>query len=212
MKKEEITYAIVGTLIGLVLGFFVANMAIPGPTSAPPVTSNPASESRTVNSSSQELPPGHPPVNPGETIPAPPLAGDAGEAGAAETRTPETGAVEAGAAGTRTAEGETRELPSLDPLPASSREKRTEQEYKNIQVLKGLPASRLTSIMFAFKNSLGVDCTYCHIKNEFEKDDKPAKQIARKMIGITQDANAKLGGTGRVTCNTCHRGQPRPPE
>lgn len=197
MKKEEIVYAIVGTLIGLVLGFFVANMAVPGPTSTPQATSTPASESKTVNSNSQELPPGHPPVTPGETTPAPPLAGGADETGAAET----------GAAA-----GETRELPSLDPLPASSREERTEQEYKNIQVLKGLPASRLTSIMFAFKNSLGVDCTYCHIKNEFEKDDKPAKQIARKMIGITRDANAKLGGTGRITCNTCHRGQPRPPE
>ena len=202
MKKEEITYSIVGTLIGLVLCFFVANMSAPGPTATPQVASNSAPDSRTVNSSSQELPPGHPPVNPGETTPAPPLTGDAGEPGAAEPGTAEPSA----------AQGETTELPSLDQLPASSREKRTEQEYKNIQVLKGLPASRLTSIMFAFKNSLGVDCTYCHIKNEFEKDDKPAKQMARKMIGITRDANAKLGGSGRITCNTCHRGQPRPPQ
>jgi hypothetical protein len=194
MKKEEITYGVIGTLVGVVLGFFVANMSAPGPGAGAQIaTDSPASQSRPVNSSSQELPPGHPPVTGDQTTPAPPLPQGA--------ETP----------GEPAAAGETKELPSLDPLPASSREKRTEQEYKNIQVLKGLPADRLTSIMFAFKNSLGVDCTYCHIKNEFEKDDKPTKQMARKMIGITRDANSKLGGSVRVTCYTCHRGQPRPP-
>jgi len=194
MNKEEITYGIIGTILGVVIGFFVANMTTPGPTSSPQPASEAASESRTVNSSSQELPPGHPPINPGETTPAPPLPGQA--------ETP----------GATSASGETTELPSLDPLPASNREERTEQKYKNIQVLKGLPASRLDSIMFAFKNSLGVDCTYCHVKDHFEKDDKPAKQTARKMIGITRDATAKLGGAKRVTCYTCHRGEPLPPE
>ncbi|HEX5732593.1 MAG TPA: photosynthetic reaction center cytochrome c subunit family protein [Blastocatellia bacterium] len=194
MNKDEITYAIIGVLLGAVIGFFSANMSAPGPTAVPPVTSDSSSGSRTVNTGSEELPPGHPPINPGETVPAPPLAGD-GE-------TP----------GRTTPSGETIELPSLDPLPASSREERTEQKYKNIQVLKGLPASRLEPIMFAFKNSLGVDCTYCHVKDQFEKDDKPAKQMGRKMIGLTRDWNAKLGGSTRVTCNTCHRGQPRPPE
>jgi hypothetical protein len=194
MKKEEITYAIVGALLGVVLGFFVGNMSSPGPGAGPQVaTDSSPSASRPVNSGTQDLPPGHPPITGDQTTPAPPL--------------PQGGET----AGQTGAPGETTELPSLDPLPASSREKRTEQGYKNIQVLNGLPADRLTSIMFAFKNSLGVDCTYCHIKNEFEKDDKPTKQMARKMIGITRDANAKLGGTARVTCFTCHRGQPRPP-
>ena len=194
MNKDEITYAIIGILLGAVIGFFAGNMSSPGPTAAPVVANDNSSGSRTVNSSSEELPPGHPPVNPGETVPAPPLEGGAETPG--RTAPP----------------GETTELPSLDPLPASNREERTEQKYKNIQVLKGLPASRLDSIMFAFKNSLGVDCTYCHVKDHFEKDDKPAKQTARKMIGITRDANVKIGGAGRVTCYTCHRGEPRPPE
>ncbi|HJQ68550.1 MAG TPA: photosynthetic reaction center cytochrome c subunit family protein [Blastocatellia bacterium] len=193
MNKDEITYAIIGVLLGAVIGFFTANISSPGPAASPAVTSNDnSSGSRTVNSSSQELPPGHPPINPGENVPAPPLAGEA--------ETP----------GRTSPSGETTELPSLDPLPASSREERTEQKYKNIQLLKGLPASRLDSIMFAFKNSLGVDCTYCHVKDQFEKDDKAAKQMARKMIAITRDTTAKLGR--RVTCYTCHRGEPRPPE
>ena len=102
------------------------------------------------------------------------------------------------------------QLPSLDPLPGSSREERAEQKYKNIQLLKGLPSDRLMNVMFAFKASLGVDCTYCHIKDQFEKDDKPPKQVARKMITLVRDTNGKLGGAARVTCFTCHRGQIRP--
>ena len=108
------------------------------------------------------------------------------------------------------APGETTELPSLDPLPASSKEERAEQKYKNIQLLKGIPSERLTKIMFSFKASLGVDCTYCHIKDQFEKDDKPAKQVARKMIQLVRDTNTKLGSMTHVTCFTCHRGQTRP--
>jgi hypothetical protein len=102
-------------------------------------------------------------------------------------------------------------LPSLEPLPASSKEERAEKKYKNIQLFKGLPADRIESIMFAFKDSLGVECTYCHVKDQFEKDDKTAKQTARKMISLVRDANAKLGSP-RVSCFTCHRGQPRPVE
>ena len=102
------------------------------------------------------------------------------------------------------------ELPSLDSLAAGSKEERAEQKYKNIQLLRGIPSDRLMKVMFAFKSSLGVDCTYCHIKDQFEKDDKPTKQTARKMIQLVRDTNGKLGTTGRVTCFTCHRGQTRP--
>ena len=102
------------------------------------------------------------------------------------------------------------ELPSLDPLPASSKEERAEQKFKNIQSFKGLPAERVISIMSAFKASLGVECTYCHLKDQFEKDDKPTKQTARKMIALVRDINTKLGASTRVTCFTCHRGQTRP--
>jgi hypothetical protein len=102
------------------------------------------------------------------------------------------------------------ELPSLEPLPAGSKEERAEQKYKNIQVLKGVPSERWMPIMFAFKNSLGVDCTFCHTKDQWDKDDKDNKQIARKMIKMVKDINGQLGGIGKVSCFTCHRGQQRP--
>ena len=201
MRKEYVSYALIGIAAGLVLGFIVGNWASPAGSSAAPQAANNPEKPASVNSSNsgQALPPGHPPLDSGQTIPAPPLSnGTPGASGAAgPSPAPQT--------------GETAELPSLDPLPPGSKEERAEQKYKNIQLLKGLPSERLMKIMFSFKSSLGIDCTYCHIKDQFEKDDKPQKQTARKMIQLVRDTNAKLGTTtSRVTCFTCHRGQTRP--
>lgn len=196
MNKEYLSYGIVGIVAGLVLGFIVANsVGSAGGGAAPLSVAGSEPKAASVNSSNtgQALPPNHPPIDSGQTIPAPPL--------------PSTGT---DAMGSASQTGASAELPSLDPLPASSKEERAEQKYKNIQLLRGIPSERLMKVMFAFKSSLGVDCTYCHIKDQFEKDDKPQKQTARKMIQLVRDTNTKLGGVGRVTCFTCHRGQTRP--
>ena len=200
MKKEYVSYGIIGIVAGLVLGFIVANWVGSGGSEGQQLAAANASSPTSVNSSNsgQALPPGHPPIDSGQTIPAPPLP--AGTSTAPDTASPSSMAQTTAPA----------ELPSLDPLPASSKEERAEQKYKNIQLFRGIPSERLLKIMFAFKSSLGVDCTYCHIKDQFEKDDKPTKQTARKMIQLVRDTNAKLGGTARVTCFTCHRGQTRP--
>ncbi|MEK6289001.1 MAG: c-type cytochrome [Acidobacteriota bacterium] len=200
MNKEYFSYGIIGIVAGLVLGFIVGNWATPSGGSAAPQAAPGVEKQASVNSSNsgQALPPGHPPLDSGQTIPAPPLP--AGTPGASEAVSPSPAP----------SAGEAAELPSLDPLPSGSKEERAEQKYKNIQLLKGLPSERLMKVMFAFKSSLGVDCTYCHIKDQFEKDDKPQKQTARKMIQLVRDTNAKLGSTARVTCFTCHRGQTRP--
>lgn len=192
MNKEYVSYGLIGIVAGLVLGFIVGNFASPGGGSVPQAAAENEQKAASVNSSNsgQSLPPGHPAIDSGQTIPAPPLP--------------------SGAGGAPPQAGESTELPSLDPLASSSKEERAEQKYKNIQLLRGIPSERLTKIMFAFKASLGVDCTYCHIKDQFEKDDKPAKQTARKMIQLVRDTNAKLGSMTRVTCFTCHRGQTRP--
>jgi hypothetical protein len=199
MRKEYVSYGIIGIVAGLVLGFIVGNWAAPSGAAAPQAALG-AESPASVNSSNsgQALPAGHPPIDSGQTIPAPPLpAGATG--GSAPASAP--GAAQAGVS---------TELPSLDPLASSSKEERAEQKYKNIQLLRGIPSERLTKIMFAFKAALGVDCTHCHIKDQFEKDDKPQKQMARKMIQLVRDTNAKIGSMTRVTCFTCHRGQTRP--
>ncbi len=88
-------------------------------------------------------------------------------------------------------------------------DKPAEQVYKNIQVMKGVPASRLLPAMNRLTQFLGVDCAYCHVPDAFDKDDKPAKQTARKMFELVRTINATLN-TNTVTCYTCHRGQPKP--
>ncbi len=86
-----------------------------------------------------------------------------------------------------------------------------EQKYKNIQVLKGLPATQLRPMMNYISGALGVNCVFCHVKTgdqmEFEKDDNNHKKIARRMIQMTMDINKNsFEGRMQVTCYTCHRG------
>ncbi|HEX8137873.1 MAG TPA: c-type cytochrome [Pyrinomonadaceae bacterium] len=89
-------------------------------------------------------------------------------------------------------------------------EKTAEQVYKNIQVLKGMPASQLDANMAFITGSLGVRCNHCHV-NPFDKDEKPAKQTARRMMQMVFELNkGNFGGQSAVSCFTCHRGQPRP--
>ncbi len=94
-------------------------------------------------------------------------------------------------------------------------ERLTEQAYKNIQVLKGLPESQLRPIMNLVASSLGVRCDFCHVRagNEWqwEKDDKKHKQDARKMMQMTIDINKNsFNGQPQVTCYTCHLGKDHP--
>ena len=206
MNKQYVSYGLIGIVAGLILGFFVGNMAAPG--SAGSATSNSNQTVQSVNSgggANQQLPANHPPITPGETVPAPPLNEEQMASKQSSPAAPQTSA--------SAPAGGDASLPLIDPVPAGSSEKRVEQERKNIQVLRGLPADRLMPVMKAFSAALGVNCTYCHVSQEqAEKDDKPAKQRARDMIKMMREVNAKLGGGQKVSCMTCHRGQPRPPQ
>lgn len=97
---------------------------------------------------------------------------------------------------------------------AGQETKPAEEVFKNIQLLKGMPAGRVLRVMqVAFSASLGVDCTHCHIADQWEKDDKEAKQTARKMWTFMAKVNQDLKqtiGKGTVNCTTCHRGQIKP--
>jgi photosynthetic reaction center cytochrome c subunit len=90
-------------------------------------------------------------------------------------------------------------------------QKRTEQAFKNIRVLRGLPAEQLLPTMKFIASSLGVECTYCHVESQFDKDTKHAKEAARGMIQMVSELNkANFDGRREVTCFSCHRGQPKP--
>ncbi|MGB7925319.1 MAG: c-type cytochrome [Pyrinomonadaceae bacterium] len=120
----------------------------------------------------------------------------------------------------RTAKGRSAEARGMEvgggESWAGQEDKPVEQTQKNIQVLKGLPTSQLFITMNFMRASLGVSCAYCHVyggedKWEWEKDDKPQKRTARRMIQMVFDINkANFNGEKRVTCYTCHRGQTEP--
>jgi photosynthetic reaction center cytochrome c subunit len=86
-------------------------------------------------------------------------------------------------------------------------EKKAEEQFKNIQVLKGIPADQIIPTMQFITASLGVECEYCHVQGAFDKDDKKPKQVARKMIEMMFAINADNFDRHReVTCYSCHRG------
>src|SRR5712675_2149676 len=73
--------------------------------------------------------------------------------------------------------------------------KKAEEVYKNIQALKGMPASDVTQTMHLIEAETGMDCTYCHVEGAFDREDKQAKQTARKMIAMMNGLNqANFGG------------------
>lgn len=99
-------------------------------------------------------------------------------------------------------------LPSLERRAAPGQT--AEQAYKNIKVLRGIPASEITPIMEIFNQSLGVDCNYCHVPNAYDREDHPMKETSRRMIEMVKELNSKFLG-GKISCYTCHRGSPKPP-
>lgn len=61
---------------------------------------------------------------------------------------------------------------SLRARPADNSET-AQHAYKNVQVLKDIPADDLVPSMQFIAASLGVGCDFCHVRDAFEKDDKP---------------------------------------
>lgn len=67
------------------------------------------------------------------------------------------------------------------------------------------------SRMRVIDRDLGVECLYCHVVDEWKRDDKPQFAFAGRMIRMTQGLSAgTLRDLGGVTCWTCHRGKVKP--
>jgi photosynthetic reaction center cytochrome c subunit len=89
--------------------------------------------------------------------------------------------------------------------------KLAEEEFKNIQALKGIPADQVIPSMQFIAASLGVECEFCHVAHANEKDDKKPKVTARKMISMMMAINKdNFEGHREVTCYSCHRGSTDP--
>ena len=90
--------------------------------------------------------------------------------------------------------------------------------FKNVQFLKNLPAGRLAGVMNGWTRALGVKCNHCHTPGAWEKEDSPAKQIARDMMALTSKINNESlkeiknlkSEKPSISCYTCHRGVVKP--
>jgi len=97
---------------------------------------------------------------------------------------------------------------SLFCLQAQDAPKKAPPAPKNLKLLQ---PSDIRPMMGAFRTALGVQCTYCHVQGAFDSDENPKKEIARHMITMMREINAKFpDGKVHVTCYTCHRGAPEP--
>jgi hypothetical protein len=110
-------------------------------------------------------------------------------------------------------------LAELRKKIAGHENKPAEEVFKNIQLLKGVPAARVLAIMVvAYSKSLGVDCTHCHTPDQWERDDLPTKRVTREMAMMVRAINNEYLKKIRnlksenpvVNCTTCHRGQTKP--
>jgi photosynthetic reaction center cytochrome c subunit len=113
--------------------------------------------------------------------------------------------------GAKTQSGGMAQGPGSPQTANSAAPKKAEEQFKNIQVLKGVPAEEIFPTMQFIAASLGVECNFCHVQNAFDKDDKKTKQTARKMMEMMFSINADNFDRHReVTCYSCHRGNVRP--
>lgn len=101
--------------------------------------------------------------------------------------------------------------------------------HENLKVLpKDISKDDLEKVMKSYEKALGVQCGFCHVKNKKDtlqwdhaSDEKPEKEISRKMIRMTEKINLEFFDYKMnykpgefevlaVSCNTCHYGSPRP--
>jgi Photosynthetic reaction centre cytochrome C subunit len=101
--------------------------------------------------------------------------------------------------------------------------------HKNLKILpKDISDEELHKIMRGYSEALGVKCNFCHAASkdpnqkfpDFASDEKPEKNIARKMMKMAAKINKKYfsyekdepgGHTGpAITCGVCHHGKQHP--
>jgi hypothetical protein len=105
--------------------------------------------------------------------------------------------------------------PTLAQGQAAPRPQMSEEAFKNIQVLKGIPVDEFMGTMGLFSAALSVCCGDCHTgaggSNPRWEADPPRKQVARRMVQMVNAINRdNFNGRQVVTCWTCHRGSQSP--
>lgn len=99
--------------------------------------------------------------------------------------------------------------------PAEQRPMLSEQAFKDVRMLRGIPVKEFMETMGFFAAALALNCSDCHGEAASTwadyAIDTPLKQTSRRMILMVNAINkTNFAGAPAVTCETCHRGSPRP--
>jgi hypothetical protein len=101
------------------------------------------------------------------------------------------------------------------PVAAQPKKLMSDQVFKNIQVLKGIPVDDFMGTMGVMSAAVGFDCSECHnqagTSNVNWAADNGKKIMARRMVTMMAAINRdNFQGRQVVTCWSCHRGRDRP--
>jgi photosynthetic reaction center cytochrome c subunit len=100
-------------------------------------------------------------------------------------------------------------------LSAQEKPQTSDQIFKNVQVLKGIPVDDFMGTMGLMSAAVGYDCSECHQNAGTERvnwaADNGKKIIARKMVTMVANINRdNFQGRQVVTCWSCHHGRDKP--
>jgi hypothetical protein len=190
-QMTDLLYGLIAIAVGFYIGFSITN-AMQRDRWTAQLGSSPMAQQM------GDMPPAQPPANSGAAGQAAPDGGQLPPghppiAGATPNEAP-------------TPLGAPPPLPSLEPQGGPG--PKAEDQYKDIEVLEGLPVADVQRIMGIMSVSLGVECDHCHTPGSYA-GSHPRKDIARKMINMVKNMNKQVTG-GKVNCYTCHRGSPKP--
>jgi photosynthetic reaction center cytochrome c subunit len=103
-------------------------------------------------------------------------------------------------------------IASAEGQTAPAKQLMSEQAFKNVTVLTGIPVDEFMDTMGFISASTNYNCIDCHIEPRIEGDwsvfaqETPRKAVTRRMILMVQSINkTNFGGARVVTCYTCHR-------
>src|SRR5207248_11359296 len=87
---------------------------------------------------------------------------------------------------------------------APAKQLMSEQAFKNVTVLKGIPVDEFMDTMGFISASTNYNCIDCHLEPKVEGDwsvyaqETPRKAVARRMILMVQSINTTNFGGARV--------------
>src|SRR5207253_10154538 len=87
----------------------------------------------------------------------------------------------------------------------------SEEVFKNVQILKGIPVDEFMDTMGMFAAALSLNCVDCHTPESVGSwdhfaDETALKRTARRMMLMVNSINKdNFGGVRVLTCYTCHR-------